>query len=76
MSVQPQNRNKFKDNLSSGQREALKDMQWWNRDPNNPRVFSYKSEMLEHLQDEATFRETDRNPNELVSEQVGRWIDR
>ena len=34
----PKNRNKFKDNLSSGQREALKDMQRWNRDLENPRV--------------------------------------
>ena len=34
----PKNRNKFKDNLSRGEREALKEMQKWNRDPENPRV--------------------------------------
>ena len=32
------NRNKFKDNLSSGKREALRDMKRWKRDPENPKV--------------------------------------
>ena len=34
----PRNRNKFKDNLCRGEREALREMQGWNRDPDNPRV--------------------------------------
>ena len=34
----PKNRNKFKDNLRRREREALKEMQRWNRDPENPRV--------------------------------------
>ena len=87
----PKNRNKFKDNLSRGEREALKEMQKWNRDPENPRVIRvqdkgsrfviewksrYKSKTLEYLQDENTFRETDGDPNELISEQVARWADR
>ena len=73
----PRNRNKFKDNLSRGEREALKEMQRWNRDLENPRVIKvqdkgsrfvidcrsrYKSETL-YLQDETTFRETDGDPN-------------
>ena len=90
------NRNKFKDNLSrggggGGEREALKEMQKWNRDPENPRVIRvqdkgsrfvidlrgrYKSKTLEYLQDGNTFRKTDGDPNELISEQVARWADR
>ena len=77
--------------MSSGEREALKEMQKWNRDPENPRVIRvqdkgsrfaidwksrYKSKTLEYLQDENTFRETDGDPNELISEQVARWADR
>ena len=34
------------------------------------------SKTLEHLQDETTFRETDGDANELISEQVGRWVER
>ena len=34
----PKNRNKFWDNLSTDEREALKDLQKWNKDPDNPRV--------------------------------------
>ena len=89
--LNPKNRNKFKDNLSRGEREALKEMQKWNRDPENPRVIRvqdkgsrfvidwrsrYKSKTLEYLQDGNTFRETDGDPNELISEQVARWADR
>ena len=81
----PRNRNKFKDNLSRGEREALREMQGWNRDPDNPRVIilqdkgsrfvidwkrRYRSKTLEYLTDETTFRETDRDPNELISRKV------
>ena len=87
----PKNRNKFKDNLSRREREALKEMQRWNRDLENPRVIRvqdkgsrfvidwksrYKSKTLDYLQDETTFRETDGDPNELISEQVARWANR
>ena len=34
----PKNRNKFKNNLSADEREALKDLQKWNKDPDNLRV--------------------------------------
>ena len=36
--LNPQNRNEFKDNLSRAEREALKEMQTWNKDPNNLRL--------------------------------------
>ena len=76
----PRNRNKFKDNLSRGEREALREMQGWNRDPDNPRVIRvqdkgsrfvidwkrrYRSKTLEYLTDETTFRETDGDPMNL-----------
>ena len=66
-------------------------MQGWNRDPDNLRVIRvqdkgsrfvidwtnrYKSKSLEYLTDETTFRETDGNPNQFISQKVERWIDR
>ena len=87
----PRNRNKFKDNLSGGERETLREMQGWNRGPDNPRVnrvqdkgsrfaidwkSRYKSKTLENLTDETTFRETDGDPNELISRKVEGWIER
>ena len=36
----------------------------------------YKSKKLEYLADETTFRETDGDPNELISRKVEGWIDR
>ena len=63
----------------------------WIKVPDNPRVIrvnhkgsrfvidwksTYKSKTLEYLQDETTFRETDGDQNELISEQVARWADR
>ena len=87
----PRNRNNFKDNLGRGEREALMEMQGWNRDPDNSRVYRvqdkgsrfvidwkrrYKSKTLEYLTDETTFRETDGDPNELISRKVEEWIER
>ena len=87
----PGNKNKFKDNLSKGEREALREMQGWNRNPDSPRVIRvqdkgsrfvidwkrrYKSKTLEYLTDETTFRETDGDPNQLISRKVEGWIDR
>ena len=81
----PRNRNKFKDNLSRGEREALREMQEWNRDPDNPRVIRmqdkgsrfvinrksmYKSKTPEYLTHETTFRETDGDSDELISQKV------
>ena len=34
--LNPQNRSEFKDNLSRAGKEALKEMQTWNKDPDNP----------------------------------------
>ena len=78
----PNNRNEFKDNLSRAERGALKGLRTWNKDPENPRVIkvqdkgsrfvvdwksNYESETLEYLQDENTFRQSDGDPNELIS---------
>ena len=60
-------------------------MQRWNNDLEKPRVVRfqdkvsryaidwksrYKYKTLEHLQDETLFRETDGDPDELISEQA------
>ena len=70
---------------------ALKDLITWNKDPENLRVIrvqgkgsrfvvdwrsNYKSKTLEYLQDESTSRQSDENPNELISEKVDRFIER
>ena len=64
--VNPKNRNKFKNNLSATEKEALRDLQKWNKDLDNPRVIRvqdkgsrfvierrdrYISKTLEYLQD-------------------------
>ena len=60
-------------------------MQTWNKEPHNPRVIRvqdkcsrfvvdwksrYKSKTIEYLQDEATFRHNEEDPNRLISEKV------
>ena len=87
----PNNRNEFKDNLSRAERGALRDLRTWNKDPENPRVIrvqdkgsrfvvdwksNYESKVLEYLQDVSTFRQSDENPNELISEKVDNFIER
>ena len=39
-------------------------------------VCRYRSKTLEYLPDETTFRETDGDPNELISRKVEGWIER
>ena len=65
-------------------------MQTWNKDPDNPRVITvqdkrsrfvvdwksrYKSKTMEYLQGETTFRQTEEDPNKLVSEKLERWLE-
>ena len=77
----PENRNKFKDNLSADEREALKDLQKWNKDPDNPRVIRvqdkgsrfvvdwqqrYISKTLDYLHDRETFISTEVDPGVAI----------
>ena len=81
----PENGNKFKDNLSADEREALKDLQKWNKDPDNPRVIRvqdkgsrfvvdwkqrYISKTLDYLQDSETFISTGVDPGVAIGERV------
>ena len=87
----PENRNKFKDNLSADEREALRDLQKWNKDPDNPRVISvqdkgsrfvvdwkkrYISKTLDYLQYSETFSSTEVDPSEAIAESVQSWADK
>ena len=87
----PENRNKFKDNLSADEREVLKDLQKWNKDPDNPRVIRvqdkgsrfmvdwkkrYISKTLGCLQDSETFFSTEVDPGEAIGERVQSWADK
>ena len=86
-----ENCNKFRDNLSAGEREALKDLQKWNKDPDNPRVIRvqdkgsrfvvdwkerYISKTLHYLKDSETFIATEVDPSEAVGERVQHWVDK
>ena len=81
----PENRNKFRDNLSADEREALKDLQKWNKDPGNPRVIRvqdkgsrfvidwkkrYISKTLDYLQDSETFIGMEVDPSEAIGERA------
>ena len=87
----PENRNIFRDNLSADERELLKDLQKWNKDPENPRVIRvqdegsrfvidwkkrYISKTLDYLQDSETFIGMEIDPGEGIGERVQSWADK
>ena len=81
----PKNRNKFKDNLCSREGGALKDMQRWNRDPENPRVVIRAQDLLSSGKVHTSLKHWSISKMRLllgkqmgtqISEQVRRCIDR
>ena len=79
---------KVKDNLTAQQREALKRLRTWNKDPSCPRMFlvqdkgsrlvvewknKYKQRMLNYLEDINVFKEETEDPSQRNMERVQKW---
>ena len=77
-----------KDNMTSGQRKALKALGTWNKDPSNPRMFriqdkgsrlviewkhKYKEGILKYLEDINIFKEENDNPCNRNLQKVKNW---
>ena len=84
----PKNKRKFVDNLTHGEREALRDLSTWNKDEKNPRVIrvqdkgscfvvdfkaKYVENNLQYVSDPKTFSSDDVDNSISNLKKVSKW---
>ena len=77
------------DNLTAEEREALRDLSKWNKDPNNPRLIriqdkgscfvvdfkdSYEQKVNEYVGDPSTFRSDEEDLSSEHGNRVKKWM--
>ena len=85
----PKNMGKRVDNLTAEEREALRDLSKWNKDPNNPRLIriqdkgscfvvdfkdSYEQKVNEYVGDPSTFRSDEEDLSLEHENRVKKWV--